>query len=368
MTASAVQSRISIGSFDRDRAGIAASPYRFLGTFRFLLALLVLTSHAAGFLSDELTPLGLGNVGVLLFFVVSGFVICEALDLFYRASSTRFLVNRCLKIFPAYWATLPLAYAVIALAAPETLRTDSFALFVNATLLMAYLPGAGSVLVVSIAWAVVIEFQFYFIAAAVSFAGRVIRQRAVVTAGAATTALTLYLFVWWTGSQARFFGLFQFAPFFVLGSLAYFLVIRRDFRALPLLLIAAILSVHAYYVYNARGDIAPGLWLGANGARWNVIGSTSLFIAFCGLFLYLASGCFRKSLERIDKRLGDVTYALYLAHTPLILLAHHFDLAGGTGFAFVLIASLLAAVLIQRAVERPVWKIRDLLRGRRLYD
>jgi peptidoglycan/LPS O-acetylase OafA/YrhL len=367
MTASAVRSRSSSEAFDRRDAELVASPYRFLGAFRFLLALLVLVSHAVGFLSDTLAPLGLGNVGVLLFFVVSGFVICEALDLFYHASSTKFLLNRGLKIFPAYWAVLPLGYAVTALAAPETLHTDPFALFVNLTLLTAYLPGSGSLLVISIAWAVIIEFQFYFLAGAVAFAGRAIGQRALVTGGAAVAALALYLFTWWTGSQGRFYGAFQFAPFFVFGSLAYFVVIRRDFRALPLLLLALTLSVHAYYVYNARGDIATGLWLGANGARWNVISSTSLFIVLCGLFLYLPSVRFRKSFERIDKRLGDITYALYLVHTPLILLADHFDLAGG-GFVFVLVGSLMIAVLIQRAIERPVWKIRDLLRGTRLYD
>jgi peptidoglycan/LPS O-acetylase OafA/YrhL len=368
MTVSAVRARTPIDAAGRGGTGVAVNPYRFLGSFRCLLALLVLVSHAVGFVSDELAPLGLGNVGVLLFFVVSGFVISEALDLFYRASSSKFLFNRGLKIFPAYWAILPLAYAVTTFAAPETLHTAPFALFVNLTLLTAYLPGSGSLLVVSIAWAVVIEFQFYFIAAAISFAGRALSQRAVVMGGAVAAALALYVFVWWTGSQARFYGAFQFAPFFVFGSLAYFVVIRRDFRAWPLLLLALILSVHAYYAYNARGDIAPGIWLGANGARWNVIWSTGLYIALCGLFLFLASGRFKSSFEQIDKRLGDITYALYLAHTPFILLAHRLDLAGGIGFAFVLFASLSIAVLIQRAIERPVWKIRDLLRGTRLYD
>src|SRR5713226_5019935 len=93
-------------------ASVDTHPYRSLGAFRFLLALLVLVSHAAGFIWDELTWLSLGNVGVLLFFVVSGFVICEALDIFYRDSALKFLLNRALKIFPAYWATLPLAYAI----------------------------------------------------------------------------------------------------------------------------------------------------------------------------------------------------------------------------------------------------------------
>jgi peptidoglycan/LPS O-acetylase OafA/YrhL len=365
MTASAAQ---SVDAIEHGSAGVAAHPYRFLGSFRFLLALLVLVSHAAGFLSEEMAPLALGNVGVLLFFVVSGFVISEALDLFYRDCSSKFLINRALKIFPAYWAILPLAYAITALAAPDTLRTDPYALFVNLTLLTAYLPGSGSLLVVSIAWAVVIEFQFYFLAAATSFAGRVLQRRALVAGGAMTVALGLYLVIWWTGNHGRFYGGFQFAPFFVFGCLAYLAVSRRDARAFPLLLVAAILSVHGYYAYNARGDIAPGLWLGANSARWNVIWSTVLFAALAGLFLYLASGRFNKSLEQIDKRLGDITYALYLAHTPLILLARHLALVGGMGFAFVLVTSLIVAVAIQRAIERPVWKLRDLLRGTRLYD
>lgn len=58
---------------------LASHPYRFLGSYRFLLALLVLTSHASGFLGTTVASLQLGNVGVFLFFVVSGAVICEAL-------------------------------------------------------------------------------------------------------------------------------------------------------------------------------------------------------------------------------------------------------------------------------------------------
>jgi peptidoglycan/LPS O-acetylase OafA/YrhL len=368
MTTSAIPAGSSTAAFGRAGAKITTSPYRFLGAFRCLLALLVLASHAVGFLHDGLGPLGLGNVGVMLFFIVSGFVICEALDLFYRDSPTRFLLNRCLKIFPAYWAALPLGYAVIALTTPETLRADPLALFVNVTMLTAYLPGNGTLLVVSIAWAVIVEFQFYFLAAAVSFAGRAVGHRAVVAGGTLAAALALYLFTWWMQGQTRFYGAFQFAPFFVFGSLAYFAVTRRDIRVLPFLILAFIFSVHAYYVYNARGEVAPGLWLGANGARWNVVSSTILFITLCGVFFYLVSGRFQKSLERIDKRLGDITYALYLVHMPLVALAHYLNLAGIVGFAFVLASSLAAAGLIQRAIERPVGKLRDLLRGTRLYD
>ena len=57
--------------------------YRFLAGFHFLLAVCVLASHAQALLppgSSPLQPLSLGNVGVFLFFVLSGFVITEALN------------------------------------------------------------------------------------------------------------------------------------------------------------------------------------------------------------------------------------------------------------------------------------------------
>jgi peptidoglycan/LPS O-acetylase OafA/YrhL len=362
----------SAARIERDTTQVASSvrthPYRSLGSFRFLLALLVLVSHASGFLSEQLAPLGLGNIGVLLFFVVSGFVICEALDLFYGSSATRFLLNRCLKIFPAYWAALAIGYVVASLATPETLRGDPFALLVNATLLLAYLPTGGGLLILSITWAVIIEFQFYFAAAAIAFAGRASGRRASMTLGATIAALALYFIIWRTESQARFYGGFQFAPFFVFGSLAYFFIARRDVRLLPLLVLAFLLSVHAYYLYGARGDIAPGVWLGSDGTRWNLIWSTTAYMVLSALFLALAAGRFRQRFELVDKRLGDITYAIYLVHMPVLLLATHLGLAGGTGFGFVFTASLIVAIAIQRGIERPVVGLRNLLRGSRLYD
>jgi len=354
------------GDTTQAASSVRTHPYRFLGSFRFLLALLVLVSHASGFLSDQIAPLGLGNIGVLLFFVVSGFVICEALDLFYRNSATRFLLNRGLKIFPAYWAALAIGYLVAWLAMPETLRGDPFALLINATLLLAYLPTGGGLLILSITWAVIIEFQFYFAAAAIAIAGRASGLRGSVTLAAAVAALALYLVIWRTGSQARFYGGFQFAPFFVFGSLAYFFVARRDVRLLPLLVLALLLSVHAFYLYGARGDIAPGVWLGGDGTRWNLIWSTVAYIVLSALFLALAARRFPQRFERIDKRLGDITYAIYLVHMPVLLLATHLGLAGGAGFGFVLTASLIVAIAIQRGIERPVVGVRNLLRGSRL--
>ena len=188
---------------------IAEQPYRFIGSFRFLLAILVLVSHASPFLGDAVSRLSLGNVGVFLFFVVSGAVICEALDIFYRDSTRRFLINRCLKIFPAFWAATILSYAVYAVTEPALARFDPWALLVNASLLLSYLPAGNGLLVISIAWAVVVESTFYTIAAATFFiAGRTpVAGKILYLFGVA--ALAFYLFVDATGGYTRFYGAFR---------------------------------------------------------------------------------------------------------------------------------------------------------------
>lgn len=144
---------------------LAGHPYRFLGSYRFMLALFVLTSHASGFLGDAVARLSLGNVGVFLFFMVSGAVISEALDIFYNGSGRRFLINRSLKIFPAYWAALCLYYAVFAFKGALGSDFQLWPVLVNVSLLLSYLPTGNNLLIISIAWAVVVECQFYLIAA-----------------------------------------------------------------------------------------------------------------------------------------------------------------------------------------------------------
>ena len=81
---------------------------------------------------------------------------------------------------------------------------------------------------------------------------------------------------------------------------------------------------------------------------------------------------FQSDAERLDKRLGDITYALNLVHPLLIAIASYLALqprlGGGAAHMFVPGASLLVAVLIVRGMERPATKLRNGFRGVRLYD
>ena len=85
------------------------SQYRFLGTFRFTLALAVAISH----FQESLIPDGvdvhqkiLARTAVFLFFVLSGYVLAEAMNLFYLGRITQFIINRSLRIFPPFLVAL----------------------------------------------------------------------------------------------------------------------------------------------------------------------------------------------------------------------------------------------------------------------
>lgn len=69
------------------------------GTFRLLLAYLVVLSHLPG--SADLKPLGF--FAVRSFFVVSGFVITTALHETYSFDARRFFANRVLRLLPPYY-------------------------------------------------------------------------------------------------------------------------------------------------------------------------------------------------------------------------------------------------------------------------
>lgn len=89
--------------------------YRPFGTFRFLLAIAVVVSHALPMVFPDnhlLRQIGIGNVAVMGFFILSGFIISEALITFYSDRPVAFMGNRLARIVPPYWAALAVSVCV----------------------------------------------------------------------------------------------------------------------------------------------------------------------------------------------------------------------------------------------------------------
>lgn len=80
-----------------------------MGLLRFILALVVVTGHTSPLWGLRLT----GNfVAVQTFFLISGFYMAMILDKKYRGKGSYrlFIGNRLLRLFPAYWVVLCIAF------------------------------------------------------------------------------------------------------------------------------------------------------------------------------------------------------------------------------------------------------------------
>ena len=111
--------------------GSAAAPpanrdrLRYIDTLRAIAALLVVWLHSVqafgrvnpatgrNWYIDTVASVDIGHVGVVVFFLISGFVIPFSIKRDARAPARAFLVKRFFRIFPAYWLSVPLAAGAI---------------------------------------------------------------------------------------------------------------------------------------------------------------------------------------------------------------------------------------------------------------
>ncbi|KKB76435.1 hypothetical protein VW35_16645 [Devosia soli] len=111
---------ISLGA-DAMQGKIVAIQY-----LRALAALLVLASHALLYplAAENLTYGRLGWLGVILFFVISGFIVVSVTE-GGRFDGRQFLRRRILRVVPLYWGFTLIA-AALALVAPQLFKTTVF--------------------------------------------------------------------------------------------------------------------------------------------------------------------------------------------------------------------------------------------------
>lgn len=279
-----------------------------------------------------------GWLGVNLFFLVSGFVICLSS---WGRGLGEFAVSRIVRLFPAYWLGVVLTTAVLAawpvlrgpLPAPESLA--------NLTMLQS---GLGVTDQDWSYWSLGAELRFYLLFAIVVWLG--VTCRRVVYFCAVWTVVAVFSTTWdqrWIDNMI----VPEFAPYFVTG-VALFLIHRFG----PNLLLWGLVGVNwLIALYRLQGY--PAL----EHFHQNWWGVAAAVTACFALMTAVALGAFHRVGWRWLTVAGALTYPLYLIHQAigqtLILglrdVVPHWPLLGGT------VALMLgAAWLIHRWVERPV--------------
>ncbi|MEV5549050.1 acyltransferase [Streptomyces sp. NPDC052309] len=334
---------------------------RALDGLRLVAALMVAAYHyggRGGYVTDAWgsspkfqfptlhTLFAYGCLGVQVFFVISGFVICMS---GWGRSLTSFFASRVSRLMPAYWVAVVLVTAVFALPVVTYDAVSPSDALVNLTMLQQPL-GADRVL--GVCWTLWVEVRFYALFAL-----------CVVLPGANRRRVVLFCAGWLLAAalaQAAHEPLLdlvlmpEYAPFFV-GGIGLYLVHRdrRDAHAWGITAVSFLIGQH-----YAVGE----LW---NASDPNAFAHRTTF----GIVLVVAFGFVAVAaialgwLSRVNWRwltvAGALTYPFYLVHEHLgwvVIRALHRGLhvPSAATFALTVAAMLVLAWLLHRFVEKPL--------------
>lgn len=359
-----------------------------MGFLRVLLAIAVLTEHSEALFGLRLTG---GLIAVQLFFIISGFYMTMILESKYVGSGSYrlFLSNRLLRIFPIYWAVLALTvlsslawYAIsghlgslaayadnagtssilavviqalvnLLIIGQDTvlflgMRSDTGAVFFTADFQSADIRFC-DFLMVPQAWTLGVELLFYLVAP------WLVRRSTAVVVGVVSLGLLARLVGWHLLGLDHDPWTYRFFPFelslFLMGTLSYRIFKHLDqheggifhrFR-LPLTIAAYVLILGYQYLPF------PG-----EGQKWG------LYLLFSSLLLP-ATFSWSKS-SRLDARIGDFSYPIYISHMLIIQLSmpaiRHLGWTGYTG-EVVTVLTLGLSYLLIRMIADPTEAVRQ---------
>ncbi|MCD0416171.1 acyltransferase [Rubrivivax sp. JA1024] len=352
-----------------------------------MLAVTVLLSHTwflwFGLGSPTFVQkIGIGNFGVMGFFVLSGFIIAEAVDVFYPGRPGAFIANRALRLIPAYWAAAVLSIAVHAALShfgvlklpdyntPPPIMFDARNYLVQITAIVPvvnfnrFLPRIEWYYFVRFAWAIFVEFAFYLYVTACMLAWPIFRRvlsLTVYVSLCAAAAIAIHL----ANEYVRHLhDTFHHVPYFVLGVAFYAVVTRTRTAAGWLFMIVGYILVGLHFARYTQGQVPASEDWQTHLFAAEVLTPWCAMMLIPLLMLVLATRHPSSGVIEVDRKIGDLTYPLYLNHYAVLVAAY--SLLPSQSFwtqATAVIASLIVSIIMKRIVEQPLVAIRNRLRG-----
>lgn len=289
------------------------SYFPLLDILRFFAAFWVMSFHYFLGFSGELSWYRYGNLGVPLFFIISGFVISQSVA---NASTKAFALGRFIRLYPLFWIICTITY-LFTLAMPNGKPVLFPEYLISMTMLGEKLGNAlGYVHLVDAAyWSLVVELLFYV-----------------------AIGLFVYLFSW---KNIRWFS----ALWFAVSALS-FLFNMHDTFAMKMLLVrhasyflfgitlmllastrytswklklydyAFLVSVAVYGTFISYKALPP--YLTPNPYDTLIVTALqALFFAGATLLVYLSRYVTNRRMVDLCTMVGGLTYPLYLLHQTI---------------------------------------------------
>lgn len=272
--------------------------------------------------------LHLGQSGVYLFFIVSGFVIFWTLNRSERPMD--FVFSRFSRLYPPFWVALIITFAFVSLVGPSNREVSWETLLVNTTMFHEFF---GYAHVDGVYWTLSIELAFYILAFAalvcglLRFADYVCLAWLAVSFAQVLLALDLGLI-----EKAL---LLKYNLLFVSG-IAFYRLWSGQGRWLPGVCIA-LATVLAWLRFDTELALTITVWV--------------------AVFALVIRGGLQWLNQRVLLWLGSVSYSLYLIHQNigygLIQWGYEAGVSPLISVGGSLLISFILAHLITRWVEQP---------------
>jgi peptidoglycan/LPS O-acetylase OafA/YrhL len=334
--------------------------FDFLDVARGAAALLVLLEHGLhqclpGYAAFSRANLVIGQSAILVFFMISGFVIPMSLE---GGTNATFWRRRFFRLFPVYWFSIALAFAYVCVGqAHPNVRLGDWRVWLSNLVLMQRWLGHPNVW--EVFWSLHFEVAFYVVCSLLSACGLLRRIGArtfawlLVGFALACTARLLrtknptddaynYLIV-----LSSLFGMA--AHRYTAGRMS-----RRAFYGL----LAGLFGV-MFFVWGVNHHLYPAVATHGQLIRIVVVGGVGY-----GAFVWLLE-LRGRTMPWPACWLGRRSYPIYLVHPFVLLLLTHTDWPTWAFLPCLIGGALLLAELTHRFVERPGIDLGRMLEKRR---
>lgn len=323
----------------------------YLDAIRGIASLMVVVQHSAeiwvpGYLQWSLDFVNIGRVGIVAFFLVSGYVVGLTLT---SQSAKTFSVRRFWRLYPAYWVAT-ITYAAV-IAATGSFKVDEYSIFVfilNVTMIQGFF---GLMSVLGVAWTLGMEVVFYVQSIASKLMGQL--------------EMSVWLgFIWLVFfavqvAANKFMGInFQLpVPLMLFTAsigFAWYLWDTKKCKAVFAYLISVITAV----------PVLGGLLVPAPGPQggWSPTGFNLSYLL--GVAVVAIAYLFKsRQSPPILIWLGSISYGLYLIHASVLAALEVVDLPAPVLVLAAILASILAGWAMHIWLEKPAIKL-----GRKITD
>lgn len=315
-------------------------------------ALMVAVNHYSNAFSfhPDLLGRGAGSVGVMLFFMLSGFLMAWLyMDQPLTGVTLRaYVLRRFARVYPLFFLTASLALVLVLAGVPDKLMPikgiHDVATYVRQILLVD--PGRG------VLWTIRVEIIFYAAFVGIWFFHRLVRRRRWIT-----VAVLAVLVVWLRYTdQVAGIRFLEVSPVFLLGTILGIVLATprgtdRNAGVTTVMAVLAVLSLPLVY---------PAAWQALTGRESDPWHSDLLAVQVAVLVAFAVRdrhwlAAFLGS--RAMRWMGKVSYSVYLLHMFVIyavVAGFGRQVDNGLGLPAFAVLTLLVAGLSNRFVERPL--------------